>query len=68
MQEPLTPSEISTSLLKIKQVISSEIPDFQANITKAWGEIIEELGKVCEEIDKAGSEVSSFSVTSLTPG
>jgi hypothetical protein len=44
-------------LLKIKHDIAvSHGPEFQARITKAWAEIIDELGKFSERVSVKGSE------------
>lgn len=42
-------------LLKLKEDIAASYPDFEANVTKAWKEIIAELAVVTETISKQGT-------------
>jgi hypothetical protein len=58
----LSDSESDAHLLKIKQEVAACYPDFQARVTKAWGEIIEELANVTDAIAKEGPEVCPSSV------
>ncbi|KAK0472078.1 DUF1479-domain-containing protein [Armillaria novae-zelandiae] len=43
-------------LLKLKEDIAASYPDFEANVTKAWKEIIAELDVVTETISKQGAD------------
>ncbi|KAF9266404.1 DUF1479-domain-containing protein [Marasmius fiardii PR-910] len=42
-------------LLNIKKEIANSLPDFEANATKAWHEIISELAKTAETIANTGT-------------
>ncbi|KAF5387485.1 hypothetical protein D9757_006555 [Collybiopsis confluens] len=53
----MSANEFDGALLKLKQDIASLYgPDFSTRVTKAWAEIIEELGKVSERVSLKGSE------------
>jgi hypothetical protein len=54
-------AEQQQHLLNIKQKIAASYPDFETRATKAWVEIIAELGKATEEIVAGGTEVSASS-------
>jgi hypothetical protein len=41
---------------ELKQEIANSYPNFEERITKAWGEILDELQKTAEIIEKEGSE------------
>ena len=45
----------------LKKEIAASYPDFEANATKAWGEILAEAEKVTKEIASEGSKVSADS-------
>ncbi|KAG7444743.1 DUF1479-domain-containing protein [Guyanagaster necrorhizus] len=42
-------------LLKLKAHIAASYPDFEANVTKAWKEVIDELAVVTETISEQGA-------------
>ncbi|KAE9409770.1 DUF1479-domain-containing protein [Gymnopus androsaceus JB14] len=48
-------NENTELLLKLKQEIAASYPDFQTNVTRAWKEVIEELGQITESISAKGS-------------
>ena len=41
----------------LKKEIAASYTDFEAGVTKAWGEILAELDKVTKEIASQGSQV-----------
>ncbi|KAL0063218.1 hypothetical protein AAF712_009916 [Marasmius tenuissimus] len=43
-------------LLKIKKEIAESFPDFEANATKAWQEIIAEIAQTATKVSAAGSD------------
>ena len=45
---------------ELKREIIASYPDFEARVTKAWGEILAELDKATKEIAAQGSSVSSM--------
>lgn len=47
-------------LLKLKEDIVASYPDFEANVTKAWKDIIAELAVVTETISKQGTNVCTL--------
>ncbi|KIK58041.1 hypothetical protein GYMLUDRAFT_45594 [Collybiopsis luxurians FD-317 M1] len=57
--------------LNIKREIASSYPDFEARATKAWAEIIEELGKLTAMVPTKGPEyipqVKFSELSSLSP-
>ena len=44
----------------LKKEIAAAYPDFEAGVTKAWGEILVELEKTTKEIAASGSQVSGI--------
>ena len=50
--------------VELKKEIAGSYPDFEARVTKAWGEILQELEKVTKEITGKGSQVSEPSPAS----
>ncbi|KIK58246.1 hypothetical protein GYMLUDRAFT_98191 [Collybiopsis luxurians FD-317 M1] len=53
----MSSNEHTNTFLKLKlDIASSYGPDFRARITKAWAEIIDELGKVSERVSVKGPE------------
>ena len=61
-------AEQQQHLLNIKQKIAASYPDFETRATKAWAEIIAELGKVTEEVAAGGTEVSTSSCVAERDG
>ncbi|KAK7461877.1 hypothetical protein VKT23_008311 [Stygiomarasmius scandens] len=58
-------------LLDIKKEIASSFPDFQARVTNAWVEIIDELSKAADKISSVGPDyipqVNLSELSSLSP-
>ena len=53
-------------LVDLKKQIAASYPDFEARVTKAWGEILVELEKVTKEIAAGGSQVLPCHVLGTT--
>ncbi|KAH9902605.1 DUF1479-domain-containing protein [Cubamyces lactineus] len=57
--------------VELKKEIAGSYPDFEARVTKAWGEILQELEKVTKEIASKGSqnvpEVNFSELGNLSP-
>ncbi|KAK7461874.1 hypothetical protein VKT23_008308 [Stygiomarasmius scandens] len=57
--------------LNVKKEIASSFPDFQAHVTNAWVEIIDELSKTADKISSAGPDyipqVNLSELSSLSP-
>ena len=50
--------------VELKKEIAGSYPDFEARVTKAWGEILQELEKATKDIASKGSQVSEPSPAS----
>ena len=44
--------------VELKREIAASYPDFEARVTKAWNELVEELEVVTAVIAKQGTDVS----------
>lgn len=44
---------------ELKREIASSYPDFEARITQAWKEVIEDLSEATSKIHQAGPDVGS---------
>ena len=51
----------------LKKEIADSYTDFEAGITKAWGEILTELDKVTKDIASQGSQVGDHTALAHLP-
>jgi hypothetical protein len=60
--KPGLPVELPPRYAELKKQIAASYPDFEQNATRAWREIIEELNKFAETIQKGGSSVGFWDI------